>query len=59
MVIHINEIKLEGNDKFTEQFNVCSDYYIKSNDESLTPEERKKYFDLWFEERQRLELGIY
>jgi hypothetical protein len=58
MNIHINEIKLEGKDKWTEQFNVCSDYYKKSNDESLTPEERKKYFDLWFEERQRLELGI-
>ena len=58
-MIHINEIKLEGESKFTTQFNKCSDYWQKSHDESLSEDERKKNFDLWFEERQRLELGIY
>jgi hypothetical protein len=56
---HINEIKLKGNDKFTEQFNLCSDYYQKSQNKSLTKEEREKYLDQWFQERQRLELGMY
>jgi hypothetical protein len=32
---------------------------MKAQDESLTEEERKNYLDKWFEERQRLELGIY
>ena len=59
MVLHINDIKLEGENKFTEQFNKCSDYWQKSHDESLPEDERKKNFDLWLEERQRLELGIY
>ena len=59
MVLHINDIKLEGEDKFTKQFNKCSDYWQKSHDESLSEDERKKNFDLWFEERQRLEFGIY
>lgn len=59
MQIHINEIKLKGEGKFIKQFNLCSDYYQKSNDTSLSKEERKKYLDLWFNERQRLELGMY
>lgn len=59
MIKHINQIKLEGKDKFTEQFNLCSEYYQKSEDQSLSVEEREKYSNLWFEERQRLELGIY
>ena len=59
MILHINDIKLEGEDKFTKQFNKCSDYWQKSHDESLSEDERKKNFDLWFEERQKLELGIY
>ncbi len=59
MVLHVNEIKFEGTDKFCVQFNKCSDYWIKSQDKSLSKEERKKNFDLWFEERQRLELGIF
>ena len=56
---HINEIKLDGDSKFIEQFNLCSEYYQKANDESLPEEEREKYYKLWFEERQRLELGIH
>lgn len=58
-VIHIHEIKLEGGGRFEAQFNLCSDYWQKAHDESLSEEERKEQLDLWFEERQRLELGIY
>ena len=59
MDIHINEIKLEDEDKFTKQFNKCSDHWQKAHDETLSEDERQKNLDLWFEERQRLELGIY
>jgi hypothetical protein len=56
---HINEIKIVGEGKWNKQFNLCSEYYQKAQDESLTEQERKNYLDKWFEERQRLELGIY
>ncbi|MEY2702610.1 MAG: hypothetical protein RLY43_1246 [Bacteroidota bacterium] len=59
MALHINDVKFDGDDKFTIQFNKCSDYWQKSNDESLTEEERNKNFKLWLEERQKLELGLY
>lgn len=57
--VHVNQIKVEGETPWARQFNLCSDLYLKSLDRSLSAEERKKYLDLWFEERQRLELGIY
>ena len=52
--IHINDIKLKGDDKFTNQFNKCSDYWQKAHDETLSEEERKKNLDLWYAERQAL-----
>ena len=55
--IHINDIKLKGDDKFTNQFNKCSDYWQKAHDETLSEEERKKNLDLWYAERQALEMG--
>ena len=57
MALHINDIKLDGDDEFTEQFNKCSDYWQKSRDESLSKEERERNFELWFEERRAL--GLY
>ena len=59
MILHINEIKLEGEDRFTKQFNKCSDYFQKAFDKSLSEEEREENFNMWFDEKQRLELGIY
>ena len=58
-IIHVNEIHLDGEDRWSKQFNLCSDYWQKSNDQSLPQEERAKYSKLWLEERKRLELGIY
>jgi hypothetical protein len=57
--VHVNQIKVEGDTPWAQQFNLCSDLYLKSMDRSLSAEQRKKYLDLWFEERQKLELGIY
>ena len=57
-MIHINEIKLEGESKFISQFNICSDLYLKSNDTNLTKEEREDAFNEWIMRRQYLELGI-
>ena len=59
MILHSNDIKFEGEDRWTKQFNLCSDYWQKSNDETLSEEERKEAFDMWFWQRQCLELGIY
>jgi hypothetical protein len=59
MYKHINEIKLKGEDKWTKQFNLCTELFLKSKDEKLSKEERENYNNLWFEERLRLELGIY
>jgi hypothetical protein len=59
MIKHINEIKLEGDDTFTKQFNHCSDLYQKFNDETLSEEEREEYYQKWYMARQCLELGIY
>lgn len=59
MIVHVNEIKLYGDSKWHDQFNLCSDLYIKSKDESLTSEERESYLDRWWEERYRLESGNY
>jgi hypothetical protein len=56
---HINEIKFEGEDRWTKQFNLCSDLYCKHSDMSLSEDEREDALNLWIEERQRLELGIY
>lgn len=46
------KIKLK-NKKRREQFNICLQYYQKSNDESLTSEEREKYIELWAKERSK------
>lgn len=58
-IVHINEIKLQGNDPWTEKFNLCSEYFQKWNDESLSEEERHIYGEMWLQERQSLEMGIY
>ena len=58
-VIHVNEIKLSGDDRWIEQFNKCSDLWAEANDASRTEEEREQSSKLWFEERQRLESNSY
>ncbi len=61
-MIHINEIKLpvDGtNDRFATQHNHCCDLWALWHDEKLTREQRDAAFERWFEERQRMELGIY
>jgi hypothetical protein len=50
----MNEIKLKNK---REQFNICLQYYQKSNDESLTSEEREKYIELWAKERIKFRNG--
>lgn len=58
-MIHINEIKFEGEDRWTKQFNLCSELYMKHSDMSLSEDERELALNMWIEERQRLELGIF
>lgn len=42
MNVHINQIRFDGNDRWTNQFNKCSDYFQKSNDMNLSESERNK-----------------
>lgn len=57
--IHVNEILLPETDNFSKAFNQCSKWYMKSIDESLSKEERDEARDIWFTQKQCLELGIY
>ena len=57
-IIHINDIKLPGEDEFSQRFNAISDHWQKAHDESLSEEERNEHLDIWFRQRQCLELGI-
>lgn len=58
MIKHINEIILPEVDKFTRDFNYCSEQYLKSIDKTLSKEERDEASERWFNARQCLELGI-
>ncbi len=58
-MIHVNEIKFEGEDNWTKQFNKCSDLWAISNNETLPEEERLAAQEEWMSERQRLEMGMY
>lgn len=55
---HTNEIILPETDEFSKRFNECSEYFIKSQDETLSIEEREFYYNKWYSARQSLELGI-
>lgn len=57
-MIHLHDIKLEGEGEFVERFNDCSDYWQKAHDQSISEEERKEALDIWFVKRQCMELGI-
>lgn len=59
MTLHINEIKLEGEDEFSTQFNLCSDLFAKARAEGLTDEERNKAWDEYFSAKYCLEQGLY
>lgn len=58
-VQYIHELKLNKDDKFSEQFNLCSDLFKKSTDEKLSEEERKAAWEHFIEERIKLEQGTY
>lgn len=55
----IHSISFPGKSKWVRQFNRCSELWEKSMDKKLSKKQRKEAADLWMEERQRLELGIY
>lgn len=56
--IHINEIQLSGEDKFTKRFNQNGRLWQAAHDETKTEEERKEAFQAWFQDRQMLEMGM-
>lgn len=59
MIKHVNEIKLTRNDAWGKLFNLCSEYYLKSIDETITEDERDEYFEKWKQARLNLELGRF
>jgi hypothetical protein len=61
MTLHIwaNEIKLQGEDRFATQFNLCSDLFAKARNEELSEEERNAAWSEYFAEKLKLEQGYY
>jgi len=57
--IHVNEIKFEGETPWIKQFNLCSDYWQKYTDESLSEDEREVYGRKWQNARYELESGAH
>lgn len=55
--VYIHDIKFEGDDDFTKKFNECSDLYQKSNDPSLSEEEREEYGQRFIQYKTLLEMG--
>lgn len=54
MDIYIHNIEIENKNGFSEQFNLCSklwNEYLETEDESI--------FEEFWQERMRLELGMY
>jgi len=59
MIKHVNEITFEGETPWIKQFNLCSEYYQKSTDETLSVEEREKFKGKWMTARWELETGAH
>jgi hypothetical protein len=57
-VLWINDIKLDGKDEFTINFNRLSDIWSKVQDESLTKEERDKELEYYIHCKQCMEMGM-
>lgn len=55
MVIHPNQLKLEGKSQFVQQFNKCTELFSKA----FAPDSTKEDWDRFVQERQALEYGIY
>lgn len=58
-MIHVNEIKFEGDSPWVKQFNYCSDLWAKATDKNSSEEERDKYFRKWETARFELETGVH
>lgn len=56
--MYVHEIKLEGNDKFSEQFNACSDIFQEYM-ESVDEQKKSQLWEQFLVERWRLESGSY
>lgn len=57
MIVFSHDVKLEGDSYFVKKYNYCSELYQKSNDENLTEEEQLKYWNMFMDERIKLEFG--
>lgn len=58
-MIHVNEIKFEGDTPWVKAMNKANDYFTKSVDNSLTEKERQENHDLWFDLKFEIEMGVY
>lgn len=56
---YIHEIKLEEKNKFSQQFNICSDLFSTYFNMKHSDEEANKIFEQFLFERWRLETGSY
>lgn len=58
-MIHVNEIRFEGDSPWVKAMNKANDYYTKSIDNRLTDSERQLNHDLWFDIKFNIEIGMY
>lgn len=58
-IIHVNEIKFEGEDAWTKQFNRCSDLFKKAFSDYSTEIEKKEAWEDYCQQRYMLESGAY
>lgn len=58
-MIHVNELRFEGETPWVKAMNQANDYYMKSVDDQITEAERQLNHDLWFDIKFNIEMGVY
>ena len=59
-IVPVHQLKFNGEDKWTKQFNHCSELWQKAFDEeNFNEEQRQIYWDEFIYQRQLLELGFF
>lgn len=59
MQIHVNQIKFEEKDAWSEAMNRANYWYERYLNESFTEAERDEAFQMWKDERMSIETGMY
>lgn len=58
-MIHVNEIKFDGDTPWIKAMNLANDYWTKYCDGSLSEKERHDNYESWSQIRYEIETGKY